>query len=155
VRRGAARLFVRGGGRGALAMSQHGAEAERLLKLAGDPRFAYEMVERQLAGLGVRTQVLLSLSGIVITVTGFCGRAVAQVSLLARVCITVGMLVVLASAVVAILGVFRLQWLTQIIDEDPLATIIRGLEICDRKARFLSLALLLWVGGFALYCVAV
>ena len=38
------------------------------------------MVERQLSVLVLRTQVMLSLSGIVITVTGFSGRAIAQTS---------------------------------------------------------------------------
>jgi hypothetical protein len=56
-------------------------EAERILALAkGDTLKAYEMVERQLSVLVLRTQVILSLSGIVITVTGFSGRAIAQTS---------------------------------------------------------------------------
>ena len=41
----------------------------------GDAQKAFEIVERQLGVLILRTQVLLSLSGIVITVTGFSGRA--------------------------------------------------------------------------------
>ena len=130
-------------------------EAERILKLTGDPRLAYEMVERQLAVIVVRTQVMLSLSGIVITVTGFSGRAVAQVSHLARTLITVGMFGVLAAAAVAIIGVFRVRWLTQTISDDPLETIMRGLEIRDQKARYLLYSLVLWVAGFTLYCIAV
>jgi hypothetical protein len=130
-------------------------EAERILKLVGEPRLAYEMVERQLSVIVVRTQVMLSLSGIVITVTGFSGRAVAQVSLLARTLITVGMFVVLAAAAVAIIGVFRVRWLTQTISDDPLETVERALAIRDQKARYLLISLLLWVAGFALYCGAV
>ncbi len=34
-------------------------------------------------------------------------------------------------------------------------TLRRGLEIRDRKSRFLSLALALFVAGFSLYCAAV
>jgi hypothetical protein len=130
-------------------------EAERILKLAGDPRAAFEMVERQLAVLVLRAQVMLSLSGIVITVTGFSGRAVAQTGIVARVCITCGMFVVLAAAAVAIAGVLGLRWLTQEIADDPLETLSRGLAIRDRKSRFLSIALELFVVGFALYCIAV
>ncbi len=131
-------------------------EAERILKLSrGDALKAFEMVERQLSVLVLRTQVMLSLSGIVITVTGFSGRAIAETSQLARVSIASGILVVLASAAAAIWGVLRLQWLTQSIDEDPLAMITRGLQIRDAKSRFLRVSLLLFICGFSLYCFAI
>jgi len=130
-------------------------EAQRILNLVKEPRLAYEMVERQLAVLVVRTQVILSLSGIVITVTGFSGRAVAQVSFLARLFITTGMFAVLAAAAVGIMGVLRVHWLSSTITDEPLETLERALRIRDQKARYLTLSLLLWVGGFSLYCVAV
>jgi hypothetical protein len=130
-------------------------EAQRIMKLSGEPRLAYEMVERQLSVLVVRTQVILSLSGIVITVTGFSGRAVAQVSFLARLFITVGMFVVLAAAAVGVMGVLQVRWLSSTIADDPMETIQRALRIRDQKSRYLRLSLLLWVGGFSLYCVAV
>lgn len=131
-------------------------EAEQILKLVdGDGLRAFEMVERQLSVLVLRTQVMLSLSGIVVTVTGFSGRAIAQTSVLARMSIAAGIFVVLAAAAVAIWGVLRLRWLTQIIDGDARATLVRGIEIRDRKSRYLSLALLLFVVGFGLYCFAI
>jgi hypothetical protein len=131
-------------------------EAESILRLArGDTLTAYEMVERQLAVLVLRTQVMLSLSGIVVTVTGFSGRAIAQTSHLARGSVAAGILVVLASAAVAISGVLRLQWLTGTIEDDPVAMLMRGIEIRDAKSRFLRLALVLFICGFALYCFAI
>ncbi|MFI5301918.1 MAG: hypothetical protein ACHREM_27835, partial [Polyangiales bacterium] len=114
-----------------------------------------ELVERQLAVLVLRTQVMLSLSGIVITVTGFSGRAIAQTSVLARGTITIGICVVLASAVVAIGGVLRLRWLTQALGPDARATLLALLEIRDRRSRSLSVALILFVIGFSLYCIAI
>src|SRR4029079_13564791 len=111
IRRRHSRLPGGGGRRGASAMRD---EAQRILKLMGEPRLAYDMVERQLAVLVVRTQVILSLSGIVITVTGFSGRAVAQVSFLARILITAGMFVVLAAAAVGVVGVLRVSWLSHV-----------------------------------------
>jgi hypothetical protein len=130
-------------------------EARRILALAKEPRLAFEMVERQLSVLVVRTQVILSLSGIVITVTGFSGRAVAQVSFLARLLITVGMFVVLAAAAVGIIGVLRVSWLSSTISDDPLQTLEGALRIRDQKSRWLTVSLLLWVSGFSLYCTAV
>jgi hypothetical protein len=131
------------------------AEAQALLRVAGSALEAYHMLERQLSVLVMRTQVLLSLSGIVITVTGFSGRAIAQTSALARASIAAGIVVVLAAAVVAIAGVLRLRWLSEIVVDDPLETVVRGLELRNRKSRFLAAALVLFVIGFGFYVLAI
>src|SRR5262245_31142740 len=107
-----------------------GTEAARILTLTGgDPLRAFEILERQMSVLVLRAQVMLSLSGIVITVTGFSGRAVAQTSALARGSISIGIFLVLAAAAVAIGGVLRLRWLTQELAEDPLLTLTRGIAL--------------------------
>jgi len=137
-------------------MSERSTEAKEILELAsGDRLRAFDLVEKQLAVLVLRTQVMLSLSGIVITVTGFSGRNIAATSLLARVTVVSGLFVVLAAAAVAVVGVLRLRWLTQELGGDTLAMIERLLSIRDRKSRFLSAALTLFVIGFSLYCFAV
>lgn len=131
-------------------------EAERVLALCnGDALRAFEIVQAQLSVLVLRTQVMLSLSGIVITVTGFSGKAIAETSELARASIVSGLAIVLLAAAVSVGGVLRLRWLTQAIEEDPLATLRAGIRIRDRKTRFLAVALTLFVVGFALYCFAV
>ncbi|HVY60804.1 MAG TPA: hypothetical protein VHF22_04090 [Planctomycetota bacterium] len=131
-------------------------EANQILALArGDGKGAFEIVERQLNILVLRTQVLLSLSGIVITVTGFSGRAIADVSRLARDSIALGIFLVLASAATAIAGVLRLTWLTREIRGEPLETLIRGIELRDSKSRYLTAALALFVSGFSLYVLAI
>lgn len=133
-----------------------GDEAARILALSkDDPLTAFQIVERQLGVLVLRTQVLLSLCGIVITVTGFSGRAIAQTSLFARASISVGICVVLLAAAVAIWGVLRLQWLTQVATSEVMETLVRAIEIRNRKSRFLGAALVLFVLGFSLYCTAI
>jgi hypothetical protein len=131
-------------------------EAKRILDLCGGDRLrAFEMVQAQFSVLVLRTQVMLSLSGIVITVTGFSGRAIAETSLLARICIVSGLATVLLAAAVSVAGVLRLRWLTQSIEDDALATIRAGLEIRNKKTRYLAVALTLFITGFSLYCLAV
>lgn len=131
-------------------------EVKRIIALTqGDAAKAYELVQGQLSVLVLRTQVMLSLSGIVITVTGFSGRAIAQTSELARVLVASGILIVLAAAAVAIGGVLRLRWLTQELGDDFEQTLVRMLSMRDRKSKFLTAALLLFVVGFACYCVAI
>lgn len=131
-------------------------EARRILKLAGSsfPR-AFEIVERQLSVLVLRTQVMLSLAGIVVTVTGFSGRAIAQTSALARGSVALGIVLVLAAAATAIAGVLRLRWLTQELSDDEGATLVRMLSIRDQKSLLLKLALGLFVAGFGCYVLAI
>jgi len=131
-------------------------EATKILRLTnGDVLKAFQMVQGQLGVLVLRTQVLLSLCGIVITVTGFSGRAIASTSTMARLCIAAGIFVVLAAAATAIWGVLRLRWITQELRDDPLDTITAVLLVRMRKSRFLGVALALFVSGFALYVSAI
>jgi hypothetical protein len=131
-------------------------EARRLLALVGgDARGAFALVESQLAVLVQRTQVLLSLSGIVVTVTGFSGRQIAQTSELARILISTGIIVVLGAALTAILGVLRLRWLTQLLADEPLVMITAGLALRDAKSRWLVAAMALFGAGFACYCASI
>jgi uncharacterized membrane protein SirB2 len=131
-------------------------EVKRILTLTrGDPVKAYELVQQQLSVLVLRTQVMLSLSGIVITVTGFSGRTIAQTSELARNLVVTGIMVVLGAAAVAIGGVLRLKWLTQEMTDDIEQTLNRMLDMRDQKARYLNASLLIFMVGFACYCIAI
>ena len=131
-------------------------EAQSILDLcAGDGLTAFQIVQGQLATLVLRTQAILGLSGIVITVTGFSGRSIAETSPIARATVVAGLVLVLFAAAVGVGGVLRLRWSTQEIVADHLATIQRMIAIRDAKERFLTVALVLFVVGFALYCFAV
>lgn len=131
-------------------------EVKRIMALTrGDPVKAYELVQAQLSVLVLRTQVMLSLSGIVITVTGFSGRTIAQTSELARNLVASGIVIVLGAAVVAIGGVLRLRWLTQELSDDTEQMLTHMLEMRDQKSRYLNAALLTFMVGFACYCVAI
>ncbi|MEW5738672.1 MAG: hypothetical protein AB1938_07075 [Myxococcota bacterium] len=131
-------------------------EVRRIIAFSnGDKARAFDVVEKQLSVLVLRTQVLLSLSGIVVTVTGFSGRTIAQTSEVARALIAVGIVVVLLSAGVAIGGVLRLKWLTQELGDDLEATLVRMLELRNSKAKFLSVALVAFVVGFGCYVAAI
>lgn len=131
-------------------------EVKRILWLAkGDAQKAYSIVDSQLSVLVLRTQVMLSLSGIVVTVTGFSGRTIAQTSETARALIAAGIVVVLGAAAIAIVGVLRLKWLTQELGDDLEETLNRMLRIRDAKSRYLGAALVTFVAGFACYCFAI
>jgi len=131
-------------------------EAEHILKLClGDHLRAYQIVERQLSRAILRAMVLVSLSGVVVAATGFSGRAVAQTSPVARFCMAAGLLAIVVASLVAVAGVLRLRWLSQEIDDEPVVTLLRGLEVRDRKTRNLRWAVGLFLFGFALYCISI
>lgn len=137
-------------------MSEAESEARRILALCRDDHLrAFEMIQNQLGVLVLRAQVMLSLSGIVITVTGFSGKAIAETSAFARFSIVAGLFIVLSAAMVAVGGVLRLKWLTQTLSDDSLTSLVAGIELRDAKARYLGIALSLFVLGFSLYCLAV
>ncbi len=132
------------------------AEARAILSLCEGSRLkAFDKIEAQLSVLVLRTQVMLSLSGIVITVTGFSGRAIAETSTLARTSIIAGLLLVFAAAAAGVWGVLRLKWLTQSIHEDILVTLQAAISIRNRKSKSLRSALALFIAGFGLYCLAI
>ena len=132
------------------------AEATRILTLCkGDGLRAFEMVHSQLAVLVVRSQVLLSLSGIVITVTGFSGRAIAETSRLAQTSIIAGIAAVLFGGLVIVAGVLRVAWATERIVEDPLETVAGAIRVRDRKSGYLGVGAVLFSAGFALYVLAI
>ena len=131
-------------------------EAQGILDLCdGDGLKAFQMVQGQLATLVNRLQSILGLSSIVITVTGFSGRTVAQTSPIAKVTVVSGLVLVLIAAAVGMGGVLRLRWSTQELGGTALESIARVIRIRDRKERFMTTALVLFVLGFAMYCFAV
>ena len=131
-------------------------EAQGILDLCdGDGLKAFQMVQGQLATLVNRLQSILGLSSIVITVTGFSGRTVAQTSPIAKVTVVSGLVLVLIAAAVGMGGVLRLRWSTQELGGTALESIARVIRIRDRKERFMTTALVLFVLGFAVYCFAV
>lgn len=140
----------------ALTVNDDADEARAILALCeGKAKTAFDMVHDQLGTIMLRTQVMLSLSGIVITVTGFSGKAIATTSPVAKTTVVAGLCLVLLAAAVAVFGVLRLRWLTQELRPTPLETLERGIRLRNDKTRYLGIALVLFVVGFSLYCFAV
>jgi len=97
-------------------------EARRILDLChGDLLKALDVLERQMNTLHARAQVLLSLAGLTITISGFSGRAIAGNSPAAKLLIVAGLLISLFSAVFVYLRVMQLRWVTAETTEEPLA----------------------------------
>jgi hypothetical protein len=131
-------------------------EHARLMREYGTASFETTMIalERQFTVLHNRSQLLLTLCGIIITTTGFSGRNIAS-TLPGQLLIIAGVGLTLAAAVVVVWRVLHLHWLTAQVGEDRSAWLMRSLEYRDHKAAGYRLGLLLVTAGLTFYAAAI
>jgi len=131
-------------------------ETNHLLQLYGnDAAKIMSQLQSQLSILANRAQTLLSLAGITITVTGFSGANIARTGRLSATLLVGGLVLVLASAAIAMNGILRVRWTTQLPPCELEDAIRATLEVREMKTRNFSLALRLLVIGLTLYVSSV
>ena len=140
-------------------------EARELLALQGGGREALaravELLSRQFLVIQNRSQLLLTLATITLTITGFSGPKMAESGVLARVGLVAGLIFVLL-AVVLLLANLRIRWLTHFIGPDPQRSLVAALRYRNAKTRWylvqivlLSIGLGCYVGAIVAYVAAV
>jgi len=131
-------------------------EARRLLAIHdGDMAACNQVLTQQFGVLQTRSQLLLTLATITLTITGFSGPRMAQLGAYTRWSLAMGLLFVLLSLLLILLGTLRIRWVTQYLvrdDPDSLAEVIRHR---DRKTALYLSQLALLVIGLVLYVTAV
>lgn len=73
----------------------------------------YDLLVESFHVLQTRSQVVMGLVTICLTITGFSGPQIAASSVVARNFVFLGVLLVLASAVCTILGPLQIRWITR------------------------------------------
>jgi len=132
------------------------AEAKAILELTNnDLLAALSVAQRQLDVIYTRAQVLLSLAGMVVTVTGFSGRLIAGSSPLAQVFLVAGLFVSLTSAIWVFLRVMRVRWVTVMVAEHPKTALEQALQRRDSKTRAYAIGGTILCIGLILYCIAI
>ena len=127
-------------------------ETQHLLQLyENDAAKIMAQLQSQLSILANRAQTLLSLAGITITVTGFSGANIARTGRLPATLLVVGLVIVLSSAAIAMNGILRVRWTTQLPPCELTEAVRATLEVREAKTRNFSLALRLLVIGLTLY----
>jgi hypothetical protein len=132
-------------------------EADILLAQQGGPERlgdCIRVISAQFVVIQTRTQVLLTLATITMTVTGFSGPKIASTGLFARIAMASGLLLVLA-AVTILLTTLRIRFLTQFRGGDARDTLTQIIAYRNRKARMYLSHLFLLVAGLACYVMAV
>ena len=131
-------------------------EAKAILKLCdGNLKAALEMAERHLNTIYTRAQVLLSLAGMVVTVTGFSGRLIAGSSTLAQSFLVAGLFVSLSSAIWVFLRVMSVRWVTVFLEQDPKNALQETLWRRNRKTAAYKIGGIILCIGLVLYCIAI
>ncbi|MBA2479652.1 MAG: hypothetical protein H0V44_03240 [Planctomycetes bacterium] len=131
-------------------------EARHLLSLhQGSAAEAMKMLSTQFTVIQSRTQMLLTLATLTLTITGFSGPRIAQSGVFARYAMSAGLALVMIGVVFLLWGSLRIRWLTQYIDPDPQRAIATMIAQRNRRTAGFSLQLLLLVAGLTCYVSAV
>lgn len=102
-----------------------------------------------------RSQALLTLGALTLTITGFSGPKIADTNVFARYSIAIGIFLVLCSLVILLLGTHRINWVTQAKRETDQATLRAIIDYRNEKTRFYRIELLLLVLGLTFYVLSV
>ena len=129
-------------------------EATALLACHAGPNrmaAALNVLAQQFQVIQGRSQLLLSLSTLVLTITGFSGPKIAATNLVARLLLAAGITIVLIATATTLVQSLRIRWITQIkgnTDEETLELIIANR---DRKTHSYAISLVILVAGLACY----
>ena len=130
-------------------------EAASLLAVHGEAARCQALITQQFGVIQSRTQALIGLATLALTITGFSGPRMAASSALARWTMILGLAWVLTAVVIALRGALRIRWLTQITGATPQAALVAMIQYRDRKTRRFGQALFCLVVGLALYVTSV
>ena len=109
----------------------------------GSPE-AMEFMRHHFDVIQARSQLLLTLATLALTITGFSGPKIVQTNLFARYSMAVGIVFVLSAVVILLLGGLRIRWTTQFLGDEPGETLVRIIRYRNHKTKlyFVELGLL-------------
>ncbi len=102
-----------------------------------------------------RSQLLLTLATLALTITGFSGPKIAQTNLFARYSMALGIVFVLSAVVILLIGGLRVRWTSQLLGGTGEESLIRIIRYRNHKTRLYFLELGLLVIGLTAYVASV
>lgn len=136
---------------------EEAAEIEAVMKHFGQDGLAgvCRLINEQLTTLHQRAQSLIGLASVVITVTGFSGRIIADTNLLAQSLIVLALIFVGLGAAFTLMRVMPIRWVTSYLHLPPREWLLVALRRRTRKSQALRVAGMLMVIGMLLYLAAI
>ncbi len=136
----------------------HQEEARVLLTVGGGVRGALELLMAQFNVLQTRAQLLLTVSTLALTITGFSGPRIAQAGDFSRLGLAAGLGCVLVSMLFILGGSLRIRWVTQFrapAGGDEVSLVAAIVSHRDRKTRLFFFELCLLLAGLTAYVAAI
>jgi hypothetical protein len=131
-------------------------ETNEILKFfEGNKLNIQRTLENQFAVIYQRSQILLSLCGIVISVTGFSGKTIATTNMFSRMVLITGLAFVLIAGAITIWGIINIKWITQFHQEDLHSLIMNVLKNRNLKTFYFRLSILFLIVGLTLYVISI
>jgi hypothetical protein len=130
-------------------------EIEFLKEINGeDYSKLFGSVKESFALLQTRSQMLLGLATICLTITGFSGPRMAQSNAFSRFFIGFGLSFVLAAIIAVVAGPLRLQWMTAWKADTLDETLTENIRRRDSKTRLYRIATFLLLIGLTGYLLS-
>ncbi len=128
-------------------------EAQQLLAQQGERGIqgAIDTLMQQFQVLQTRAQIMLTITTLALTITGFSGPKIAAAGLFARTSMVLGILLVLASTLLILGGSLRIQWVTQFKADDDHSLVVSILRYRNAKTKLFFAEICLLVAGLACY----
>jgi hypothetical protein len=113
-----------------------------------------KIISQQFVVLQTRSQLLLTLATIVLTITGFSGPRIAASGVFARMSMALGLLLTLAAVLMLLLNL-RIRWLTQFQGSDAQTILTDIIAYREGKRRAYLIIITALMAGLASYVAAV
>jgi hypothetical protein len=131
-------------------------ETKEIIKyFEGDKINIQRALENQFSVIYQRSQILLSLCGIVISVTGFSGKTIATTNYLSRILLISGLAFVLISGAITIWGIISIKWITQFHEENLNNIVFNVLKNRNLKTFYFRISILFLIIGLTMYVISI
>ncbi len=98
-----------------------------------------------------RAQTLMGLVTIILTIAGFSGPSVARSGPMGRIGVSIGLSLVLASAILTLSGVLQLRWVTQQRENSIEESFVSAIERRNRRTTRYHISFVVLVLGLVMY----
>jgi hypothetical protein len=115
----------------------------------------YNLLDGQLSVIHGRAQSLMQIAGVVITVTGFSGRIIADTNALAQTLIVTGLAMVACAAAIALVFVMPIRWVSGYMHLPLRDWILVTLRRRHKKSRAIRISSAIMAIGMILYIVSI
>jgi hypothetical protein len=133
-------------------------EARHLLAVGAGLDGALRLLISQFSVLQTRSQLLLTVATLALTITGFSGPRIAAAGDFQRLALAAGLALVLGSMLLILGGSLRIRWVTQFRRPeggDDAALLAQIVCYRDRKTRLFFIEVCLLLAGLTAYVVAI